>query len=88
MNVEFTKVIDGYVVIDKNSLLLDLSATAQNKLLPIITNSGSDASIFNEHDIRVIELCNGISGAHSVYEQVSIKDISELFEFMKVFIAL
>ena len=87
-NVKFTKIIDGYVISSKDSLIIDLSKVARNKLLPIITNSGSDANIFNEHGIKVIELCNGISGAHTVCEQVSIKDVSKLFEFLKIFLAV
>jgi len=88
VNVKFTKVIDGYVIPPKDSLVIDLSAAVRNKLLPIITNSGSDANIFNEHGIKVIELCNGISDTHTVSEQVSIKDASKLFEFLKIFLAV
>lgn len=87
-NVKFTKIIDGYAISPKDPLIIDLSEAARNKLLPIITNSASDANIFNKQGIKVIELGNGISGAHTVREQVLINDVLRLFKFLKIFITV
>lgn len=79
MNINFTKITEGYTYPQHHPNIRKLSETASCKFKPLITNSGSDTNIFHEHKINVVELYHGIQNTHTVQEKVSINTIMSLF---------
>jgi len=82
-HVNFSRVMDGYKY-SKNSRMVQLiEKRIGRNLSPVVTNSGSDASIFNVHGIKVVELCHGVKNTHTVNESVSLKNFSQLHDIVQ-----
>ncbi len=47
------------------------------------TGGGSDANIFNQRGIKAINLGTGMTGAHTLEEHISVKDLSDLCRAVK-----
>jgi tripeptide aminopeptidase len=47
------------------------------------TGGGSDANIFNQRGIKALNLGTGMTGAHTLEEHISVKDLTELCEVVK-----
>lgn len=83
VNINFTKVMEGYTFSQNHPIIQKISRAASCKLKSLITNSGSDANIFHEHKIKIVELYHGIKNTHTTQEQVSIKTMMFLFDLIK-----
>ena len=83
-SIEYTKVIDGYKVTKSNSIIKSIEKSTGKKLTGKITNSGSDANIFHDRGIAIVELCHGIKYTHTTNERVSIKSIKQLSEIVEI----
>jgi tripeptide aminopeptidase len=81
--IKFSRVIDGYKHNDNDNQIIKLKESVSSHLFSQVTNSASDANIFHEHGIKVIELCHGAMNTHATNEQVSEKNLKVLVSLVK-----
>lgn len=76
--IKFTKVIDGYRLSKTDSIIQSIEKSIKHKLIPEITNSGSDANIFHDRGIKIVELCHGIKYTHTTNERIPINTMKKI----------
>lgn len=82
---------EGYHLEREHSLFERLERTFKTLgLTPhyFATYGGSDANIFNAHGITCVPIGSGYHNAHEYTEVADLKDMAEIFEFLRNFVAL
>lgn len=88
VKIRFTKVIDGYQYSKNDPLIQNIERAIGHKLIPKTTNSGSDANIFHDRKIKIVEFCHGVEYTHTTKERVPVATVNKLSAIVRRIIEL
>lgn len=86
VEVQVETMYSAFKIDESDEFLLELSALLTEmgfKIALVSTGGGSDGNIFNQSGIKALNLGTGMTGAHTLEENISVKDLTDVCTAVK-----